>query len=351
MHASIRELPYATAKSLRILGKIRGEPEDFRVDEVPAYEPTGQGTHLFVRFEKRGLTTREAVDRIARALGTSPRDAGFAGLKDRHAVTTQWASFMGPQPQAALDLCLPDLRVLEAVPHPHKLRTGHLRKNKFQIRIRGEDLDVDVARTVAAELARMGAPNYYGEQRFGRDDRNLTRARAWVLGSGHAPRDRFERKLLFSTLQSSLFNAWLAQRLHDGLYELPVPGDLLRKEDTGGLFLNEDQAEATRRMQAWEVSPTGPMFGASMRWAEGQAGQQEHDVLARTEIAFDTLAQYAKYGEGTRRVSRVRPEAWAIEAEAGALLASFELPSGAYATMVLRELLKPDASAPESDLP
>lgn len=348
MQAPIRDLPHATAKSLRTLGKIRSVPEDFVVDEVPAYAPSGQGTHLFVHFEKRGLTTRDAVERIAKALGVSPREAGFAGMKDRVAVTTQWASFFGAKPEAAKALELRDIRVLDAALHPHKLRTGHLRANRFTLRLRGESLDADVARAVLAELSRVGAPNYYGEQRFGHDARNLDRARAWVLGGGPAPRDRFERKLLFSTLQSTLFNVWLAERIARGQYEAPVLGDILRKEDSGGLFVNSDQAEATRRMQAWEVSPTGPMFGAKMRWPEAEAAEHERDLLRRFELDAETLERHAAHGEGTRRVARVRPDDATVETEPDALVLRFALPSGAYATMVLREVCKPDLDAAET---
>ncbi len=348
MHSSLRELPYATAKSLRTLGKLRAEPEDFRVDEVPAYLPGGQGEHLFVHFEKRALTTRDAVERLASALGASPRDAGFAGLKDKHAVTTQWASFAGADAQAALGLVLPGIRVLAAARHGNKLRTGHLRGNRFAIRIRGAGQDPSVARTILGELARIGAPNYYGEQRFGIAERNLSRARAWVLEGGRPPRDRFERKLLFSALQSALFNRWLGQRIDDGLYERVLVGDWLRKEDSGGMFLATEVPDAERRMRDWEISPTGPMFGAKLRWAEGDAGERDRAVLAAEGIDFETLAANAKYGEGTRRAARVRPGDFHVEVEPDALLVSFELPSGAYATMVLRELLKQELDSPET---
>lgn len=348
MPAPIRDLPHATAKSLRTLGKIRSVPEDFVVDEVPAYPPAGQGTHLFVRFKKRGLTTRDAVERIARALGTNPRDAGYAGMKDRVAVTTQWASFFGAEPQAAKALALPDIEVLDAAMHPHKLRTGHLRANRFTLRLRGEAVDAQVATQVLRELERVGAPNYYGEQRFGTDARNLERARAWVLGGGSAPRDRFDRKLLFSALQSSLFNTWLAERIEQGHYETPVPGDVLRKEDSGGLFVSTDAADALRRMQGWEVSPTGPMFGKKMRWPEADAADHERALLQRSGIDEATLERHAAHGEGTRRVARVRPADASVQAEQDAIVLRFDLPSGAYATMVLREVCKPDLDPTET---
>jgi tRNA pseudouridine13 synthase len=317
-------------------------PEDFQVDEVPAYPPAGHGGHLFVRFEKRSLTTREAVTLLAKALGVNPRDVGVAGQKDKHAVTTQWASFERVSPEAALGLALPNLRVLAAEPHPHKLRTGHLRANRFVLVIR-ETHDEDAAREVLAALAERGVPNYYGEQRFGAGDRNVTRATAMLRGDGPLPRDRFERKLLMSALQSSLFNAWLAERVHDGLYAQPILGDLLRKEDSGGLFINQDNADAERRMLAWEISATGPMFGASMREPEGEAARREQVVFERSGLTQAMLEQHRKLGEGTRRAARVRIAEPQVERVEAGLRLTFELPSGAYATTVLREIMKSDA--------
>lgn len=315
------------------------------MDEVPAYLPSGAGTHLFVHFLKRSLNTRDAVERLAKALGQNPRDAGFAGMKDKDAVTTQWASFAGGTPEAARALSLPGIQVLDAAMHGNKLRTGHLRGNRFRLRLRGEDLDLDVAKTIMAELERIGAPNYYGEQRFGIQDRNLSRARAWVGGQARAPRDRFERKLLFSTWQSALFNDWLGARIEDGLYERPIPGDLLRKENSGGMFVNEDQADAERRMLAWEVSPTGPIFGSKMRFAEGDAGERERTILRSEGMDLEQLAVHASHGEGTRRAARVQPRNVSLSVEPSALLLEFELPAGAYATMILRELQKPESHA------
>jgi tRNA pseudouridine13 synthase len=343
MHAPSDELPYATAKSARTLGKIRCVDEDFIVDEVPAYPPAGHGGHLFVRFEKRGLTTREAVTHLANALGVNPRDAGVAGQKDKHAVTTQWASFERAEPDAALRLEVPNVRVLAAVPHPHKLRTGHVRANRFELIIR-DATDLDAAREVITALQQDGVPNYYGEQRFGVGERNVARACAMLRGEARAPRDRFERKMLMSALQSSLFNRWLAARVTEQLYARPVLGDLLRKEDTGGLFINQDNDEALRRMQAWEVSATGPMFGASMRPAEAEALAREQAVFESSGLTEAMFAAHAKSGEGTRRAARVRLTDCEVERADVGLRLRFELPSGAYATTVLREVMKPDVS-------
>jgi tRNA pseudouridine13 synthase len=341
MHTPFHGLPYATAKSLRTLGKIRGVPEDFEVAEVPAYLPAGHGGHLFVQFEKRGLTTREAVTRMAKALGVNVRDVGVAGQKDKHAVTTQWASFERVDASTALGLSIPNLRVLAAVPHPHKLRTGHVRANRFVIVIR-ESSEIEMAREVLAQLERDGAPNYYGDQRFGRGENNVARAFSMVTGQTPPPRDYFERKLLMSALQSALFNEWLAERVTEGLYARPILGDLLRKESSGGIFLNEDNEEATRRMLAWEISATGPMFGASMPRPSEEADRREQAVFERSSLTPDMLVAHAKLGAGTRRAARVRLTDCQVEAHEDGLRLRFELPAGAYATSILREVMKPN---------
>jgi tRNA pseudouridine13 synthase len=172
-----------------------------------------------------------------------------------------------------------------------------------------------------------------------------------LRGEARAPRDRFERKMLMSALQSWLFNRWLAARVSERLYALPVLGDLLRKEDTGGLFINEDDTEALRRMQAWEVSATGPMFGASMRRAQGEAAAREQVVFDSSGLTEAMFAAHAKLGEGTRRAARVRLSECEVERTELGLRLRFELPAGAYATTVLREVMKPDLPDAERDVP
>ncbi len=151
---------------------FRERLEDFRVEEVPLYEPLGTGEHVLLRVEKRGLPTEDAVRKLARALGVRPGDVGWAGRKDARAVAVQQLSVAGVTPEAALAVELPGLRVLAAARHPHKLRRGQLAGNRFQLRLRGVDEDprADVA-AVLARVARDGLPNVYGAQRFGRGGR------------------------------------------------------------------------------------------------------------------------------------------------------------------------------------
>ncbi|MFO0695626.1 MAG: tRNA pseudouridine(13) synthase TruD [Polyangiales bacterium] len=341
-------LPYLTSDVPGVPGRLRATPEDFRVDEVPAYLPEGRGTHLFVRFEKRDLTTPEATKRLARALDIPPDRVGFAGLKDRDAVTTQWASFEGGDPERALGLELEGIRILEAALHANKLRTGHLRGNRFRLVVRDvpEDRQEDVRR-VLERLERDGLPNYYGEQRFGRDGDNLPRALAWIVEGGRAPKAPFERKMLASVFQSELFNRRVAARVRAGELARVFLGDLVRKEDTGGMFVALDVEEANERSARWALSPTGPMFGPEMRWPEADARAIEEALLAEVGMTPADLSRLGKAAPGTRRPVRIRPADLSWEWNAGSIVLGFELPAGSYATVLTRELLKGDAAPPE----
>ncbi len=324
-----------------LIGVYRATPEDFRVDEVPAYLPEGEGDHLFVRFEKTGLDTPQAVRRIASVLGVDPKNAGWAGLKDRHAVTRQWASFLFGDPAKLEGAEIEGVRVLEAARHRNKLRTGHLSANRFELVVRCDEVaGLEEAQRRLGDLERRGVPAYYGEQRFGRDGHNLVAARRWLVEGGKAPRDRFRRKLYVSTLQASIFNDLLAARVTEGTMDDVVPGDLLRKEDTGGLFASERTEDDRPRAARFEVSATGPMFGARMRWPEGEAAEREEAALREAGLTRADLERFRSSGEGTRRPYRFKLGDPAIEPVPDGIRLCFTLPSGAYATVVLRELVR-----------
>ncbi|ABC83409.1 tRNA pseudouridine(13) synthase TruD [Anaeromyxobacter dehalogenans] len=345
------DLPFVTADLPGSGGALRRAPEDFRVDEVPAYLPSGAGPHLYLRVEKRGRTTRDALRELARALGVPERDAGAAGLKDKDAVTTQWLSFpvaRDPDPAA---LAAPGLRVLEVSRHQNKLRTGHVRANRFTLAVRGGDLAR--ARDCAAALAARGLPNFFGPQRFGAAGRNAAVGRALVTGerspeAGRAARDRFLRRLSLSAYQSLLFNRWLAERMADGRFAAALAGDVMKKLDTGGLFTCEDPATDGPRVERFEISPAGPMFGHALRLAGGEAGAREARLLEAEGIALADFVRGGGEAEGTRRAARLRIDV-ALEPLEDGYRAAFELPRGAYATVVMRELTKADAELPEED--
>ncbi len=350
-------LPRATFKS---------RPEDFVVDEIPAYEPSGSGEHLYVRFTKRLLTTDEAVRAIGGALGIRPREIGVAGLKDKVGVTTQTISLPFPVPRTpvtaeafverARALALPGIAVLDAKAHGNKLKTGHLAGNRFAVRLRGIDPGQLAEVTLGFErIGREGLPNAFGAQRFGREGDNAERARAWLSGKSQAPRDPRLRRLLWSALQSDAFNAVLQARVDDGTWRTPLFGDLVKRRTSGGLFLCADVQEDQARAERGEVSPTGPIVGVKMRAAEGEPGRLEERILAE-RLQNVNLAATKALGEGTRRALRLWVEDLRIqgaEADEGGgeqeqgvgIWVYFVLPKGAYATTVLSAVV--DGQVPE----
>ena len=334
------DLPFVTTLSEPIAGVLKDRPDDFVVEEIPAYTPSGEGEHLYVRFEKVGLDTEHAVKRIAAALGVR-EPAGWAGLKDRHARTTQWASFHKGDRDAALALTLDDVRILEAARHGNKLRTGHLKGNRFVLRLRGADpARKDDAQRALDQLASTGVPAFFGEQRFGRGGATLSRAKEWILGDARPPRAPFERKLHVSAVQSAIFNDLLAERIRGAGLASIVKGDLCRKEDTGGMFVATDVDDARARAERYEISATGPMFGAEMRWPEQDAKVIEETALAKAGLDAAKLERFRRAGEGTRRPYRFRLSDPRVSADDEGLVVSFVLPAGGYATIVMRELTR-----------
>jgi tRNA pseudouridine13 synthase len=321
---------------------IRRTPEDFVVREIPAYEPTGEGEHLFVTFSKRDVTTPEAVRRICAALAVDARAAGFAGMKDKRAVTTQTMSLPFARGRAIADvraLALEGIQISHVARHPHKLKPGHLKGNQFDIVLRDLPVqEIDRVRTRLAEVGEEGFPNTFGPQRFGRHGDNPAVALGWLLGRGPGPKDRRMRRFLFSSLQAHLFNQVLERREGDGTWNRTLLGDLVKKTDTGGLFLCTDPRADEERAARGEISPTGPIFGAKMRWPEGKPAEIEREILERATAGIDPWERHRALGEGTRRPLRLLASELRVE-NAGehpdALSVHFVLPKGGYATTLL----------------
>jgi len=337
--------------------RFKERPDDFVVEEIPAYEPVGAGTHVYVRFTKTDRTTLDVVRAVARALGCEPRAAGFAGMKDRRAVTTQTISLEAPRgvdpndlAQRALSLSIDGVVVHAARPHGNKLKPGHLAGNRFAIALRGVAAERVTEVTGALErMARDGVPNAFGAQRFGAAGDNAERALAWLRGQERPPRDPRLQRFLWSSLQSAVFNEVLSERVRDGSWASALEGDLLKLRSSGGLFVCADVQTDRVRAVTGEVSPTGPILGARMRWPEGAAAAIERRV-AGTILgdAFD-LGKTRSLGEGSRRALRLWIDElrWEVQGEApdgnrnpvgnatACVRVYFVLPKGAYATTVL----------------
>ena len=317
---------------------LRAVPEDFVVDEVPLYPPCGEGEHTFVRVEKRLRSTEDVARDLARAAGVAPREVGYAGRKDRAALTRQWYSVPGLAPERALRLELRGARVLEAARHAHKLRTGHLAANRFDLLVR----DVPAAARArapeaAAALAARGFANRFGPQRFGRDGANPRRALALLRGGPAGP-DRRGARFLLSALQAAVFNDVLASRPL-ALDRLEA-GDVAVVHRSGGLFTVEDAPAEQARAEAFEISATGPLFGTRMRPAAGAPGERERAALEAWEIPRPPRPPRGVRLRGGRRPLRARPMDLEVRAEDGGLRLRLALPPGSYASVFVDALLE-----------
>lgn len=332
-------------------GALEARAEDFEVREVPAYLPSGRGQHLYLRVEKRGLTTPEVAHRLAARLERPARDVAWAGLKDKDATTEQWLSIEWPEkaPLPDLDALSDDaVRVLELSRHGNKLRAGHLHGNRFRVRVRGVTPDgVARAEAVLAWLRVHGVPNAFGAQRFGLAGDNALRARAILRGEKPAPRDRRLARLLESALQSWVFNRLLDDRIADGTLARALLGDVMQKHTTGGMFVVDDVAATTPRVEALELSPTGLMPGPRARAAEADVAARERAVLEALGLDDAVLARLRS--DGTRRLMRypLDPDA-RVQAEGpDAMTVEVTLPPGAFVTVLLAELMKPEGGVVE----
>jgi len=398
----MESLPFLTRDYPGIGGRLKTEPDDFVVEEIPLYQPCGEGQHCYAFVEKRGQSTYQLIGAVARALGVLPEAIGYAGLKDARAVTRQLLSIDGVDPARVQSLELAGVRVLWVSRHRNKLKLGHLAGNRFRIRVRETDQSArERAAAVLAELGRRGVPNYYGEQRFGErqnthllgrallradgsefvreylgrpqpgERADLRAARAaveagdyagalaawppglrearWLLaalvkrqgdtGQVASILDKKLRRLFATAYQSHLFNQLLAQRI-DTLDRLEM-GDVAFIHASGAAFVVQDPAVEQPRAGRFEISPSGPLFGPKVLLADGQPGQRERAALAESGLSAADFRLPGVRLDGARRPFRVP----LTEVEAGwddGLILQFRLPPGSYATEVLREVMKHD---------
>ncbi len=416
-------LAFVTPDSPGIGGIIKQRETDFLVEELPLYETSGTGEHLYLCVEKRNATTRDVVRRLAKLFNVRRSSIGFAGLKDRHAVTRQHFSIHLPGKEKLDTATLEQFKhlpygLLWAHRHNNKLQRGHLAGNRFIINVRDTPISsVIAAKKTLDHLQRVGVPNYLGPQRFGyRGDNNRLGAlllkrdfQAFLdlfLGSPlpHESRDAFDaraafeagdlatalslwprrlpfhrqaldllrqgktaeqtvraieqdhRNFLVSATQGSIFNRTLDRRVREGLLTTLLPGDLAFKHDNGAVFAVDPDTAATEnaaegRVAKLEVSPSGPMWGPKMTRASELVDQSELQALHDEGLTLDDLAHddALALAPGLRRSMRV--SVTDAEVSAGAdehgpfIRAAFTLPRGAFATVVMRELMKNEHAA------
>lgn len=319
-------------------GTIRSAVEDFRVWEQPLVEPAGEGNHLWLEIEKTGANTDWVAGRLAVLAGVPRRDVSFAGMKDRHAVTTQWFS-IGLQEAASDDWPawrIEGVQVLQAQRHGRKLRRGTLAGNRFRIVVRDLRGDGDELNDRLERIARHGIPNYFGSQRFGHGGRNLERARHWLLSGGRVRKP--QRGILMSAARSFLFNQVLSARVVQGNWNRLLDGELANLDGRRAVFacaLPDEELE--RRCAAFDIHPTGPLPGRGRDTPARDAAAVERAALAGEEALVEALERAG--AEAARRSLRVRPAGLESEFDGDSLVLAFSLPAGSYATSLLRELV------------
>jgi len=314
------------------------QAEDFCVDELPQLQPCGEGHHLWLQIRKRGCNTDWVAGQLAREAGCPVRDVGFAGLKDRHAVTTQWFSIPcadGGVP-AWGDWKIPDVRILQARRHVKKLRRGVLRGNRFSITVRSLEGDLDDLESRLVRIKSRGIPNYFGPQRFGHCGGNVYRGAHWLFNGGRLPRAR--RSMYVSAVRSFLFNHVLARRLEQNSWDSLMRGEVVMLDGTRSVFLSDPgDSDLERRCREGDVHPTGPLPGAGGIRPRCEAAALEEAVLGPFRNLVDALAGVGL--DGGRRSLRLRAGELDWTLTNHSLELSFVLPPGAYATTLIDELV------------
>lgn len=331
--------------------QIGPAPEDFVVDEIPLYAQSGAGEHLYARIEKRGFTTPAMVRAVTRAAGVDERDVGYAGLKDKHAVTRQWLS-LPSKARPPSEWKLPEgIGVVEHTRHSNKLRTGHLLGNRFRITLVTSDLEaLEKARPLAERLRKSGLFNYYGGQRFGRRGEGLSQALGWLRdGAKLHGLPRFLTKLYPSVIQAEAFNRYFSARRALGLDRL-ITGEVVRLNNAGAMFAVEDTERETPRLHSGDIHLTGPIFGPKARPTSAEAAALELAQLDELGLDHDAREKLARLAPGTRR-DLIAPITdlelrWA---GVGRLELEFSLPSGSYATEVIRQFTHSPFLVDEAD--
>ncbi len=351
LHHPAMKPPLLTPELPGCGGRIRVRDEDFEVEEVPSYEPSGSGEHLYLWVEKRGMAPEFFARLIAQKLGVPSGAVGTAGLKDRYAVTRQWVSVPGECEARVGKLDGDGIRVLKTGRHLNKLKPGHLRGNRFRILVREPDRTRE--ESVAAILERIrtqGLPNFYGPQRFGRDGSTVELGLQCLAGKGPRRLRPFLFRFALSAVQSLLFNDCLSRRMKDGLYRIVLDGDAMSKWPVGGMFVVKDVPAEQIRFDSRETVMAGPMFGKKTFPTEGVAAEREAVVLSDNGMSPASFGGFGKLVLGTRRHNMVYLDDLTAEWEADGLRLCFTLPAGSYATVLLAEVMKVTVDETEEPL-
>jgi tRNA pseudouridine13 synthase len=343
------ELPYITSDLPGIGGRIKMTPEHFIVEEIPRYQPLGVGKHLHVNITKENMTTRELQVQLARVLDRRVTDIGVAGLKDKHAISTQTFSInldygTDVNISEAIGKIEKDIpvKVNFAALHPRKLRTGRLYGNRFNVTITDLDVEKDElihrAIKIKEALKEKGLPNFYGVQRTGVGGNNVLEGYRIIKGEKKM-KNPWLKRLLISSFLGYLCNKYLKRRIEKGYFAGLLRGDIAQIYDSGGVFWVEDLIAEQPRFLAREISYTAPIYGTKMRQARWESGRLEKETLSKSGLSIGDLKENRV--RGTRRLGVLFPDIDVDICPEGLSL-RFSLYRGGYATTVIREFIKND---------
>lgn len=322
--------------------KLKAIPEHFRVNEVLPFEPSGEGEHLFLKIQKTGLNTGFVAQQLAHFYGVKERDVGYAGRKDKHAVTTQWFSIWLPGAKATpvQQFLYEGCSVLQQSWHNKKIRTGNLSHNQFEITLTDLEADSQLEDRIA-NILHAGVPNYFGPQRFGNVNTegvagNL--ALAQLLINNEVIRKREKRNMAISALRSWLFNQATSERL-EKLGTKPQDGDVFSLAGSNSFFVTECiDTDILHRLESSDIYLSAPLWGAGQPISQGIPGELESSLAERFPKVCHTLAALGLKQE--RRKLLLKPKAFSYQLSGQQLVLNFSLPSGCFATSVIRELLR-----------
>ncbi|KTD42012.1 tRNA pseudouridine(13) synthase TruD [Legionella parisiensis] len=328
--------PYVNGQP-KSTARFKCSPEDFQVDEFFDSPFSGEGEHIVLRIEKTGVTTEVVVRSLAKLLNKPVKSIGYSGLKDRQAQATQWLSIHAPGEQIAgiAQLTASNWRVLEWTRHHRKLRPGFLTGNRFIIRLReishAEDLLERIER-----IKEQGVPNYFGEQRFGRNANNLLKAEK-MLVQGYRVKDRFLLGIYCSAARSWIYNLILSRRVMEQCWNTPLPGDVMQLKGSNSIFaIDQIDDKLLQRIKDKDISPASPLPGKSKNKTKDEALQLVNEIYLDWQPWLGGLEHYGLEEDWRANILHAEQLTCVIKDNLAEL--SFSLPAGSYATAILREL-------------
>ena len=319
-------------------GSIKSSNEDFRVDEIMPIKPSGNGEHLWLLIQKSGCNTEWLARQLAEIAAIKPMAVSYAGLKDRHAVTTQWFSMHLPgcdDPDLST-LESDEISVIKAVRHNRKLKRGVLAGNRFTILIKDLSAKPELLEARLKTIQATGVPNYFGEQRFGHQMNNLSKAEQMFSGARRKMK-KHQRGIYLSAARSWVFNQVCSQRVKEKSWNTAIAGDVFSLDGKTACFMDDGSDDINQRITSAAIHPTGAMWGQGESMAKDVCLALEREVASRYSVFTEGLERAGLRQERRPLRLMVKHLNWAF-INHSTLSISFELPAGAYATTVLREL-------------